>query len=178
MTNPTTIELPRIEGESARAYAARVEYVTMGAGRSLERLVERAQSAPKARLTQRLATLKEWSAQYGWVDSARQYDEQVSYLTIQDAADKHRADLEDHRKKAMDAGRSLYGVAGQMLQQLNVALANPRQIKGEDGKVYVLHGIEMTSATLTTVARALTMALDLSAHALGVDTVLGGETQD
>ena len=36
MANPTTIELPRLPDESARAYAARVEYVTMGPQRSLE----------------------------------------------------------------------------------------------------------------------------------------------
>jgi hypothetical protein len=170
MANPTTIELPRIEGESNRAYAARVEYVTMGAGRSLDALSQK--------YTKNIQLYKKWSAQYGWVDSARQYDEQLAYITIQEASEKHRADLEIHRKQAMDAGRSLYGVAGQMLQQLNTAMANPKKIKGEDGRWYTLHGIEMTSATLTTVARALQTALDLTAHALGVDEVLGRLADD
>lgn len=168
MTQPTTIELPRLPDESARAYAARVEYVTMGAGRSLEKLRQKYN-----RNTSYIRQLGEWSGKYGWVSSAERYDAEVSYITVNEASEKHRADLETHRKQAMDAGRSLYGVAGQMLQQLNVALANPKRIKGEDGKWYTLHGIEMTSTTLTTVARALQTALDLSAHALGVDAVLG-----
>lgn len=171
MTQPTTtIELPRIDGESAKAHAARIEYVLMGPQRS--------QEAVSQKLGKSRQLMYRWATQYGWSDSARQYDDQVAYVTVQEASEKHRADLEAHRKQAMDAGRSLYSVAGQMLQQLNVALANPKRIKGEDGKYYTLHGIEMTSTTLTTVARALQTALDLSAHALGVDDVLGRLSDD
>jgi hypothetical protein len=169
LISPTTITLPRIDGESSRAYAARVEYVTMGPQRSIDKLADQNGIKTGSRVSRYL----EWSRKYGWVSSAEKYDSEIALITVNDAAEKHRADLEEHRKKAMDAGRSLYGVAGQMLHQLNVALANPKKIKGEDGKWYTLHGIEITSATLTTVARALQTALDLSAHALGVDSALG-----
>lgn len=172
MNNKPTIELPRLEGESARAYAARVEYVTMGAGRSFERLLDRYQSAPKARPTQRLATLKEWSTRYNWQSSVREYDDQIAFLTVQEAADQYRQDLEKHREKAMEAGRGLYTVAGQLIRTINQALANPRKIKGEDGKWYTIHDMKFDANTFQIAARAMQTALDLEAHALGVDRVL------
>jgi hypothetical protein len=145
----TTITLPRIEGESARAYAARVEYVTMGAGRSLETIGQK--------LGKSKALMERWSSQYGWVDSARQYDEQVAYLTVQESADKYRADLEEHRKRASEAGKALYAVAGKLLQRMNAQAAT----------------LELNANSLAIIKGALQTALDLEAHALGVDAVLG-----
>ncbi len=177
MPNPTTIELPRIENESAQAYAARVAYVTMGAGRSIDKVADQQGIKTGSRSSRYL----EWSRKYGWVDSARQYDEQVHYLTIQDAADKYRADLETHRKKASDAGAALYSVSQLLIKQVHAALSQPKTIKGEDGKFYTLHGLDMTAGTFAIAARAMQTALDLEAHALGVDRILptiDGDTQD
>jgi hypothetical protein len=174
--NPTTIELPRLPDESARAYAARVEYVTMGAGRSLEKLRQKYN-----RNTSYIRQLGGWSSKYGWVQSAEKYDAEVSYITVNEASDRYRADLEAHRKKASDAGQALYSVAGMLLKQIDTALRNPRKIKGEDGKLYTLHGVDMTAGTFAIAARAMQTALDLEAHALGVDRLLptlDGDTQD
>lgn len=170
MAQSPTIELPRIEGESARAYAARVEYCTMGAGRSLEKL--RGRSGEGSGIPRRFNTLAEWSTRFNWGESAKQYDEQIHYLTIQDAAEKYRTDLEAHRKKASEAGQALYAVAGQLIRAINTALAGPKKIKGEDGKMYTLHAIDLTSSTFSIAARAMQTALDLEAHALGVDKIL------
>lgn len=171
MPNPTpTIELPRLPDESARAYAARVEYVTMGAGRSLEKL--RVQSGGKAGIPRRFNTLAEWSARYDWAGSARQYDEQIAYITIQEAQAKYRTDLEAHRKKASDAGQALYAVAGQLITAINKALAGPRKIRDKDGKEYTLHSIDLNANTFSIAARAMQAALDLEAHALAVDVLL------
>lgn len=165
MANPTTIELPRIDGESARAYAARVEYVTMGAGRSLESLSQK--------YTKNIQLYKQWSAKYGWVESARQYDEQVAYLTVQESAEKYRADLEAHREKAMTSAKNLLALANALTRIYADALQQPQKIKGADGHMYTLHKVAVDTGTLTTIGRAMTSALDLEAHALGVDTVLG-----
>jgi hypothetical protein len=170
LTNPTTIELPRLENESARAYAARVEYVTMGAGRSLETIGQK--------LGKSKALMERWSSKYGWVSSAEKYDADVSYITVQDAADKYVTDLEAHRKKASDAGAALYAVAGQLIKQINTALANPKKIKGEDGKWYTLHGVDLTANTFSIAARAMQTALDLEAHALNLDRLLPSLTDD
>jgi hypothetical protein len=170
-----TIELPRIEGESARAYAARVEYVTMGAGRSIEKLADqrRIKGGSKA-----ITPLREWSIKYGWVDSARQYDEQVSYLTVQEAADRYRADLEAHRKRASDAAQGLYTVAGQLIKAMNQALANPRKIEGKDGKIYTLHGVDLNASAYSAAVRGMQTALDLEAHSLGIDQLMPSLTPD
>lgn len=160
----STIELPRIEGESARAYAARVEYVTMGPQRSLEILSQK--------YTKNIQLFKKWSAQYGWVESAKKYDSDMAYITVNEAAERHRADLEAHRKEAMDSGRVLLQLANGLAKTLSDALQQPRIIEGKDGKKYTLHKVVADAATLTTIGRAYTAALDLKAHALGVESLL------
>lgn len=159
-----TIAIPRLEGESSRAYAARVEYVTAGPQRDLRTLAQK--------LDKSLTIIGRWSSHYDWVEHARRYDDTLAGMVAQEAADAYRADLEAHRKKAMEAGQGLYAVAGQLLKKLNSALASPRQVEGADGKLYTLHGIDFNAAVLTTVSRALQTALDLEAHALGVDRLL------
>jgi hypothetical protein len=162
-----TITIERLPEESSKAYAARVEYVTAGPQRSLDRLRQN-----YGKTTAYTRQLEVWSARYDWAATARAWDDQQAAAAIQAAAEQYRADLEAHRKKAMDAGQGLYSVAGQLLKKLNSALASPRQIKGEDGLFYTLHGIDFNAAVLTTVSRALQTALDLEAHALGVDKLL------
>lgn len=165
-----TIELPRLPDESARAYAARVEYVTMGAGRSIEKLADqrRIKGGSKA-----ITPLREWSVRYGWQESARKYDEDVAHLTVQEAQEQYRADLAAHRKESMEAGKALFTVASQLTIAINQALAGPHQIEGKDGKKYTLHKIELSANTFQIAAKAMQTALDLKAHALGVDVILG-----
>lgn len=160
----TTIELPRLPDESARAYQARVEYVTMGPQRS--------QDAVSQKLGKSRQLMYRWASQYDWAGSARQYDEQIAYITIQEAQAKYRADLEAHRKKASDAGQALYAVAGQLITAINKALAGPRKIRDKDGKEYTLHSIDLNANTFSIAARAMQAALDLEAHALAVDVLL------
>lgn len=168
MPNTATIELPRRteDGESARAHEMRVAYATMGPGRSLEKLRQKyGKSAAYIR------QLEEWSSQYGWVESARQYDEQQVFLTIQEASASYRRDLEAHREKAMRAGSDLFTVAQALLVQCGRAIRGER-IEGKDGKTYVIPAMELTPSTLATVTRAMTTALDLEAHALRIAELL------
>lgn len=171
MENKTTIELPRIEGETPKAHRARIDYVTMGTERSLDKLRQR-----YGRTTAYTRQLELWSSQFGWADSARQYDEQVSYLTVQDAADAYRASLEAHREKAMTSAKNLMALASGLTRIMGDALTQPRTIKGEDGKTYTLHKVVADASTLTTISKALQTALDIEAHALGIDQM--EETQD
>jgi hypothetical protein len=164
------IQLPRLENESTKAYQARLEYVTMGPQRS--------QDAVSQKLGKSRQLMYRWSVQYGWASSAEKYDADVHYLTIQDAADKYRADLEKHRTEASDAGAALYTVSGQLIKAINAALAGPKRIEGKDGKIYTIHSIEMNANTFSIAARAMQTALDLKAHALGVDKLLPSLTDD
>lgn len=174
-----TIELPREEGESARAYASRVEYVTMGPGRSLDKLLARLQSAHRAPTTRRRETLADWSIQYRWQEHARKYDDAMTLIAIQEASAAYRRDLEDHRKRYGDMGKALYQVAAKLLKQLDAAAGQPpKRIKGEDGRIYEIPGIEPTPQTLAIASRAVTIAADLEAHALRLGDILPKLDQD
>lgn len=64
----------RREGESDKAVIAFNDYARMGAGRSLEKLCDRYQTATESLPTKRLATLKQWSIDFDWVERASAYD--------------------------------------------------------------------------------------------------------
>jgi len=162
-----TITLPRIEGESARAYAARVEYVTMGAGRSVDKVADRQGSKTGSRASRFL----EWSRKYGWVDSARQYDEQMAYVTIQEAQDQYQDDLKAFRTKYSKAGDDLYKVSTAMLSLFARNLQGQR-IEGKDGKTYIIPALEMNASTLGQIKAALQTACDLEALSLRVENLL------
>lgn len=169
MTNTaTTITIPRLPDESSRAYDARVAYVTMGPQRSIDKL---AAGQKRGNGASRNRQLQEWSAQYGWVESARQYDEQVAFLSIQDAATQYRADLEEHRQRYQKAGRDLFTVASGLLAQCARAVRG-EVIEDKHGNRHTIPAMELSPATVATAMRALTTAADLEAHALRLAEIL------
>lgn len=155
--------------ESAQAYEAACAYFAMGADRSMEHVSQK--------LSKSVPLLKRWSAQHEWVARSREYDAALAVDIAAEHTARHLADLEAHRKKSMEAGQALYAVAGQLIKQLNYVLANPKKIEGKDGKIYTLHAVDMTASTFGIAARALTTALDLEAHALGVDRILTNDSE-
>lgn len=168
MPNIDAITIERLPDETPKAYQARVEYVTAGPQRSLDKL--RQHYGRTAAYTRQL---EQWSSRYDWVECARKFDEQIAFLTTQEAADAYRRDLEDHRKRYGDAGKALYQVAGAVLQRLGKALAQPPTvIEGKDGRTYEIPGVRVTPELLTTAARAMTIAADLEAHALRLGDIL------
>lgn len=166
-TTPPAITIPRHEGESARAYAARVEYVTAGPGRSIDKVGQQRgnkKATPSGLITR-------WSSTYGWVKSAEQYDNTLATLHAQQAGQRYLEELEDHRARYQKAGKDLYATATGLLGQCVRAIRG-EAIKGEDGKTYLIPAMELTPATLSTVLRALTTAADLEAHALRLGELL------
>lgn len=61
-------------GESKRAVIACNDYLRMGPGRSMAKLLERYLSATETPPSRRLKTLKDWSVAYGWQGRATWYD--------------------------------------------------------------------------------------------------------
>jgi hypothetical protein len=161
---------PQRDTESAQAYQAACAYFEMGADRSQEAVSEK--------LAKSRQLMSRWSAQHAWADRSREYDQALAQEAAAQHTTRYLADLEAHRKKASDAGQALYTVAGQLIKQLNHALNQPRYIEGKDGKRYQLHGVDLTAGTFAIAARAMQTALDLEAHALGVDTMLGKLADD
>jgi hypothetical protein len=101
-------------------------------------------------------TLELWSVDHDWQARVRTYDQAMAQERAAEISRRYLADLEDHRDRYGKAGKALHGVAVRLLSELNAKVAS----------------IEMTPATLATVARALTTAADLEAHALGIDELL------
>ena len=152
-TERPTIELPREPGESARAYAARVEYVTMGPGRSIDKVADQRGSKSGSRSTMHL----DWSSKYGWVESARRYDEQVAFLTVQEAATAYRASLVDYRKRYGEMGKALYGTAAKLVKKINA----------------MLDGVDVVNpGSLLTAINAAKTAADLEALALRLEDLI------
>lgn len=171
MITVPTIEIPRLPEETNRAYSARVEYLTLGAGRSFDRLLDRPQSATIAPPTKRRDTLVDWSVRYNWQEHARRYDETLASLAAQAHSEQYRKDLEEHRARYQKAGRDLHAVAQGLMGTLAQSIRG-RSIEGKDGKVYTIPAMEMTPNTLAIAARALTIAADLEAHALRIADIL------
>lgn len=148
MTNPPTIEIPRLEHETPPRYAARVEYLTMGESRDLRSLAQK--------LHKSLTLVGRWSTIDNWQEHARRYDEALAGLAVQQHAASYLADLEEHRTRYQKTGRALHGVAGRMLEQLSRQVAT----------------MELNAASLATITKAMQVAADLEAHALRVGELL------
>ena len=166
MDKQTTIELPRHPDESPRAYAMRVEYVTMGPQRSLEKLRQK-----YVKNTSYIRQLQEWSAQHGWAESAAKYDSDVALITVNEAAQQHQEDLRAFRVKYGKAGDDLHKVASSMLVLFSRNLQG-QKIEGKDGRIHLIPAIEMNAGTLGQIKAALQTAADLEALALRVGHLL------
>jgi ABC-type transporter MlaC component len=145
---PPQIDIPQLDGESRQAYAARVEYLTMGESRSHEAVAQK--------YSKSVGLMARWSSRYNWQAHARAYDQTLATLAVQQHAAQYLADLADHRERYSRAGRALFQVATSMLADLNQQRA----------------AIKPNGNTLATVSRALTIAADLEAHALGLDQLM------
>jgi hypothetical protein len=74
---PPRIELlvgEKQEGETRRAVQACNDYLRMGSGRSLAKLLDRYQTATELPPTKRLKTLKDWSRKHNWQGRVSEYD--------------------------------------------------------------------------------------------------------
>jgi hypothetical protein len=111
VTATPTITLPRLPNESSKAYAARQTYILMGTGRS--------QEAVSQRLAKSRQIISRWSARYGWVESARAYDDSCGQLAAAAAADAYRHEVEAYRERYRAVGRALYSTAARLLVLLN-----------------------------------------------------------
>ena len=140
--------LERMAGEGAKPHAARVAYVTMGTGRSLERV---AQQLGKSK-----ALMERWSTAWRWADSAATWDAAQADEAQRRAGEAYQLELEAHRRMCLQTGRALCAVATRMLSLLNDKLPT----------------MELTPHHLGVVARALVTAHDLEAHALGVERLM------
>ncbi len=162
-----TIEIPRLADETPKAYAARVEYLTMGPERSLDKLVGHVRGKSGASNT----VVENWSVKYGWQKSARDYDETVATLAAQAHAATYRRDLEEHRTRYKQAGDELYKIARAQMIRIS------KQLNETGGRATTIKDADIAT-NLRTLAGVLTTAADLEAHALRLEELMPSLTHD
>lgn len=163
LTSLPTIEIPRLDNETPRAYAARVEYLTMGAGRSLDKL---RQNHGKTTATY-TRQAEDWSRKYGWRESAAAYDTTLATLAAQRHAAEYDAALAEHRAKVLAKTTSLSklldGLEGQILRALT-----GQTVEGRDGKMYHIPRMDIEVGAITALMRGRLTVADMEAHALDI----------
>lgn len=136
--------LARLSGETARAYAAFLDYVKLGEGRSLRRLLEqyqawhgekRRQSDGKVTAdlppTTRLRTLEGWSTRYRWQERLAAYQAELARRE-QAVWERRRAEVREADWQMSAELRELVRAA---LAQLPQFIKTTRTyVKGRDGE--------------------------------------------
>jgi hypothetical protein len=149
--------IERHEDDTPKSYAALCDYAALGPSRSIDKLLQFYTSSGIAKPpTKHRASLGVWSSQHDWQARARAYDDMLALEASAAHTAQYIASLEAHRKRAQDAGEGVYIVAAKLLQRRTTELDT----------------VEITPATLGVLLRAFQTALDLEAHALGVDALL------
>jgi hypothetical protein len=152
-TVTTEIILQALENESPRAYAARVAYVTMGAGRSIDKVGDQLGIRTGS---QRVSRLLEWSRKFDWVESARTYDQTLATLAAQAHTVEYQRAIEQQRAEASKIGGEL--------------IATGRTLIGE--VVRRRDAMEYKPSDLAVAVKAILAGFDLRAHALDLDKLL------
>lgn len=155
--------------EPAKAHAAFLDYVRMGAGRSLRKLHEsyrqQIDSGSTAEIppTTRLRTLMEWSTKYAWQDRIKAYKAERDVLD-QDYWEKRQAQV---REEGWAAGDKLLALAGQVLEQTPQFLDTKRRVvrgkKGEPDREVITVGIDAKA-----MLEAFKLAIELRRQAAEV----------
>jgi len=150
-TETPTIEIPRLDGESSRAYDARVRYITMGPQRSIDK-VSGAQKDGKRSVRYVFG----WSERFNWVDHARRYDDAVASLFISRATSEYQQQLEQQRQQAFSLGTEMLDAARAMLADI---MARRQQMDYRPGDLAI-------------VAKVAMAGLEARSHALNIDRLM------
>jgi hypothetical protein len=148
MSDIATSVIERLPNEGARAYAARVEYVTMGPGRS--------QEAVSQKLAKSRQLLSRWSVEYDWAATARAWDDQQAAAALDRASEEYQTALIDYRKRYGEMGKALLSVSAKLLTKLNRTIET----------------FDLEPSALNLITNAVKTAADLEALALRIEHLL------
>jgi len=162
-STPATITIPRLDEETPRAYAARVEYLTMGPQRSLDKLAGHKRGTSGGSNT----TAENWSVKYGWVQSARLYDQALAGVAVHRHRAEYDAALEAHRTKILDKTAGLTRILDMLENQVARAIVG-QVIEGKDGKTYLVSKMAIDVSALAALVRGRLTVADMEAHALDI----------
>lgn len=157
--------LEQRDDESRKAYAAFLDYVRMGAGRSLRKLhaeyrrrsdVGAASDLPP---TGRLRTLQEWSIKYDWQARLEEY--------LKEREQAEQSEWEDRRRELRFAdwalGDDLRQLGARIIEQAPMFDGKKRVIKGRNGQPDTI--VETIALRLREAIEALKLASELQRQA-------------
>lgn len=148
------IELPRYDGESAQAYAARVHYVTAGPKRTYD--------ATGAQYKKARTQISRWSSRFEWRKCAEQYDNALMSVEITARTQTYQQTIAAHRATALSVGDELVTMGRALAEQITARLDI----------------MDYKPSDLQTAVKAILYGMDLKAHALELDRVLQQSTDE
>ncbi len=131
----------RQPGESAKAFEAFDLYCKMGEERSVRKVAQK--------LTKSDTIIKRWSSQWNWVSRARDYDNELKRLELQEQKKAYKT----MQKRQIGMAIQLQKKAYEALQNLPIEEMTPKDIKE-----FMKLGAEMERANMNIAA--LEQALD------------------
>ena len=120
-------EIPRLPNESGKAYAAKRDYLGLGSGRSIEKLVAQylARIEHEAGTTvpsRHRSTIGLWSRKFNWVALAQEFDDFQGDRLIEQAMEERKAEyseaLKFFRDKNLAVGRGAFRCGADALKLL------------------------------------------------------------
>lgn len=175
--DPTAWEaLVQRKGEPVKAYTAFLDYVRLGAGRSLKTLLvqyRRVQSESKASPdsgatppTLRLATLKTWSSKHQWQARLQAY---IAERTRREQVvwEERRRDLQE---TAWQRGGELLGLADRILAHAPLFDGKKRRIRGQNGEPDTI--VESLALKAEVALKAIELAIKLQRDAAEVPNLI------
>jgi hypothetical protein len=157
-------------GETTRAYRAKKDYLAMGPGRSLEKLLAlyraRNENGMGTAPTLRKATLAHWSGRWGWSRESALYDDFQSDRLLEQEMEERRAELsrkmEHFRANHEQVGKGGFKAIAVAVQKINQFLdEHPEGLSSLDDCVKAAG-----------LVRSLTAVSDWWSKAIAVDSML------
>lgn len=175
--DPTAWEaLVQRKGEPVKAYTAFLDYVRLGAGRSLKTLLVHYRAEYRGQVegemgaetppTRRLATLETWSSKHQWQARLQAY--------INERAHRDQVLWEERRRALQEVswqrGGELLGLADRILAHAPLFDGKKRRVRGQKGEPDTI--VESLALKADTALKAVELAIKLQREAANVPAVV------
>lgn len=148
-------DLPKqLKNESDMAYNAFIEYCTLGA-------LNRSHTKVRDLTGKQIGIIAGWASKYKWSQRIKEYDQQLYALQAEHHQQWVLERIREHRERYYKAATILHGLAMKQAKKLSEWLDKDN--------------VDMTQATIGTLASALGKAADIEAHALGLHMLIKDE---
>jgi hypothetical protein len=176
----------RMDGESAKAWAAFCVYRDLGVSRSLDRAAAEIYGLGSDQIRPRnLSTIKQWSSRWAWVDRIREWDTDIEAanraIAMQQNRDRYLAQAAKFREQTEAIGFGIIAAASKVLMVLDriatqlVALENKPIADLTQREIEL---IKILPSAIKAIAGSSSGGVDLTADGLGLKDVIDKLEED